>query len=83
MLEKTLRVTLVTKLCIILLIEGGFNAMNKIVYGVRMLTNARNHNQMPEEIFSQKNWMANDDTLCKTLFFNNARQAQVLAAIVW
>ena len=57
--------------------------MNKIVYGVRMLTNARNHNQMPEEIFSQKNWMANDDTLCKTLFFNNARQAQVLAAIVW
>jgi hypothetical protein len=34
--------------------EGDFNATNTIVYGVRMLTNARSHNQMPEEIFSKK-----------------------------
>ncbi len=40
MLEKTLRVTLVTKLRAILLMEGGFNATNKIVYGVRMVSNA-------------------------------------------
>jgi hypothetical protein len=55
MLEKTLGVTLVTKLCTLLLMEGDFNATNKIVYGVRMLQNARKHNQMPEEIFSKKN----------------------------
>ena len=54
MLEKTLGVTLVTKLRAILLMEGDFNTTNKIVYGVRMLQNARKHNQMPEEIFSKK-----------------------------
>ena len=37
---------------------------------------------MPEEIFSKKNRMADDGTLCKTLFFNIARQACVGAAIV-
>jgi hypothetical protein len=81
MLEKTLGVTLVTKLCAILLMEGDFNATNKIVYGVRMLQNARNHNLMPEEIFSKKNRMADDGTLCKTLFFDIARQACVPVAI--
>ncbi len=42
MLEKTLGVTLVTKLWAILLMEGNFNAANKIVYGrgcSRMLAN--------------------------------------------
>jgi hypothetical protein len=72
MLEKTLGVTLVTKLCAILLMEGDFNATNKIVYGVRMLQNARKHNQMPEEIFSKKKRMADNGVLCKTLFFNIA-----------
>ncbi len=54
MLEKTLGVTLVTKLWAILLMEGDFNAANKIVYGTRMLNNARKHWLMPEEIFSKK-----------------------------
>ena len=36
---------------------------------------------MPEEIFSKKNRMADDGTLCKTLFFDIARQAHVGAAI--
>jgi hypothetical protein len=66
MLEKTLGVTLVTKLRAILLMEGDFNATNKIVYGVRMMNNAQGHNLMPEEIFSEKNRMADDRTLCKT-----------------
>jgi hypothetical protein len=33
MLEKTLGVTLVTKLQAILLMEADFNATNKIIYG--------------------------------------------------
>jgi hypothetical protein len=37
MLEKTLEVTLVTKLCAILLMEGDVNAANKIVYRIQML----------------------------------------------
>ncbi len=56
-------------------LEGDFNATNKIVYGVRMLQNARIYNMMPEEIFSKKNRMADDGTLCKSLFFDIARQA--------
>jgi hypothetical protein len=36
---------------------------------------------MPEEIFSEKNWMANKGTLCKTLFYDITRQARVPAAI--
>ncbi len=37
---------------------------------------------MPEELFSKKNCMADNGTLCKTLFYNIARQARVAAAIV-
>jgi hypothetical protein len=75
MLEKTLGVTLVTKLRAILLMEGNFNAANKIVYGVRMMRNARGHHLMPKEIFSKKNKMADNGTLCKTLFHDITRQA--------
>ncbi len=75
MLEKTLGVTLVTKLCAILLMEGDFNAGNKMVYGVGMLKNARDHNMMPEEIFSKRDRMADDGTLCKTLFYDIMQQA--------
>jgi hypothetical protein len=46
-----------------------------------MLTNAQKHKLMSEEIFSEKNGMANDGTLCKTLFYDITRQARVPAAI--
>jgi hypothetical protein len=81
MLEKTLGVTLVSKLRAILLMEADFNATNKIVYGDRMMKNVCKYNQMPEEIFSEKNRMADDGTLCKTLFYDITRQARVLSAI--
>jgi hypothetical protein len=81
MLEKTLGVTLVTKLCAILLMEGDFNATNNIVYGSRMIQTARGHHHIPEEIFSKKNRMADDGTLCKMLFYDITRQARVPAAI--
>jgi hypothetical protein len=68
MLEKTLGVTLVTKLRAILLMEGDYNATNKIVYGDRMIKNVPEHHLMPEEIFSEKNCMADDGTLCKLYF---------------
>jgi hypothetical protein len=38
--RKTLGVTLVAKLHAILLMEGDYNAMNKIVYGSHMIKNA-------------------------------------------
>ncbi len=81
MLEKTIENTLVTKLRAILLMEADFNATNKIIYGSQTLKNTRVYKQMPEEIFSKKNCMANNRTLCKTLFYNIAWQARVAAAI--
>ncbi len=36
---------------------------------------------MSEEIFSEKNWMADNGTLCKTLLYDITRQARVPAAI--
>jgi hypothetical protein len=81
MLEKTLGVTLVTKLWAILLMEGNFNATNKIVYGTRMLENARKHQLMPDEIFCKRNRMADNGTLCKMLFYDITRQARAPAAI--
>ena len=61
--------------------EADFNATNKIVYGDRMMNNARKYNLMPEETFSEKNMMADNGTLCKTLVYDITQQAQVPAAI--
>jgi hypothetical protein len=52
--------------------EADFNAMNKEVYGVRMLNTARKYKLMPEEIFSEKNCTAHDGGLAKTLFYDIA-----------
>ncbi len=81
MLEKTLGVTLVMKLRAVLLMEAKFNATNKILYGNRMMNNARKYNLMPEETFSEKKRKADNGTLCKTLFYDITRQARVPAAI--
>jgi hypothetical protein len=81
MLEKTLGVTLVSKLQAILLTEADFNASNKIMYMVRMMKNVRDHHLMPEEIYSKKNQMADNGTLTKTLFYDVTRQARLPAAI--
>jgi hypothetical protein len=81
MIEKTLEVTLVSKLRAILLMEADFNASNKIMYRVRMMKNVCDHRLMPEEIYSKKNQIADDGTLTKTLFYDVTRQARVPAAI--
>jgi hypothetical protein len=81
MLEKTLGVTLVSKLCAILLMEADFNASNKIIDGVRMMKNAHNHQLMPEEVFSKRNRMADDGTLTKMLFYDVTHQARVPVVI--
>jgi hypothetical protein len=81
MLEKMFRVRLVSKLRAILLMEADFNAMNKEVYGVRMLDTARKYKLMPEEIFRKKNCTADNGGLAKTLFYDIAWQTQSPAAI--
>ena len=70
MLEKMFGYTIISKLHAILLMEANFNSANKMIYGVRMLDNARFHGIMMEEIFSERNRMADDGTLSKTLFYD-------------
>jgi hypothetical protein len=54
MLEKVMGVKLINKLRAILLMEADFNASNKIIFGERMMDNARKYKLMPEEIYSEK-----------------------------
>ena len=81
MLEKMFGMRLVSKLRAILLMEADFNVMNKEVYCVRMLDNARQYKLIPEEIFSEQNRTADDGGLAKTLFYDIARQTRTPAAI--
>jgi hypothetical protein len=80
-IEKTLGVTMVTKLKAILLMEADFNASNKIIYAVRMMGQARDHNLMSNEIYRKTNRITDNGMLTKTLFFDIAHQARTPAAI--
>ena len=74
MLEKIFGCYLVKKLRSILLMEADFNFANKMIYGGRMLDNVEKYNLMPEEIFSERNRMADDGNLAKVLFYDIVRQ---------
>jgi hypothetical protein len=74
MLEKMFGCALITKLRSILLMEVDFNAANIIVFGQCMLDQARNHNLIPEEIYSKTNRLAEDGTLTKVIFYDIVQQ---------
>jgi hypothetical protein len=50
--------------------EADFNVVNKTVYGIRMLKQARRNNLMPKEVFSEHNKMADDGTLTKVITYD-------------
>jgi hypothetical protein len=74
MLKKIFGYSLITKLRSILLMEADFNATNKTIYGIRMLANVRKYKLMPEEVYSERNRLADDGTLSKVLFYDIVRQ---------
>ncbi len=81
MLEKMFGCALITKLRSILLMEADFNATNKIIYGQRMLQQARQYKLIPEEIYSEWNRLKDDGTLAKILFFDIVRETRRSAGI--
>ena len=81
MLQKLFGCTLITKLRSILLMEADFNSANKQIYGIRMLGNARQYNLMPEEVYSERNRMADDGTLTKVIAYDIIRQTRRPAGI--
>ena len=80
-LEKMFGVILVSKLWAILLMEADFNAANNIVYVNQMLANARKYKLMPEDVFSERNRMADYGGLENILFYDIVRQLRVPAGI--
>jgi hypothetical protein len=72
---------IITKLRAILLMEADFNANNKLIFGKRMLDNARKYGLMAEEIYSEAGKTAEDGALAKELFYNIVRQCRLTAAI--
>jgi hypothetical protein len=48
--------------------EAHFNATNKAIFGVCMLANVRKYKLMPEEVYSERNHLADDGTLSMVLF---------------
>jgi uncharacterized protein (UPF0332 family) len=81
MLQKLFGCSLITKLRSILLMEADFNAANKLVFGIEMLQKARQHRLMSEEVFSERNKMADDGTLTKVLTYDIIRQMRRSAGI--
>jgi hypothetical protein len=81
MLEKIVGCALITKLRLILLMEGDFNAANKIAFGQRMIDNARKHNIVPEDVYSKKNRLADDGTLAKVILYDIVCQTHRPAGI--
>jgi hypothetical protein len=76
MLEKKFDCLLITKLRSILLMEADFNTTNKVIYGVHMLAKVRKYMLMPEEVYSERNYLADDGTLSKVLFYDIVQQLQ-------
>jgi len=81
MLQKLFRCSLITKLRAILLMEADLNCSTKTVFGIRMLDEARRQNLMPEEVFSERNKMADDGTLTKVLTYDIIRQTRQSAGL--
>ena len=61
--------------------EADFNGVNKTVYGIQMLEQARWNNLMPEEVFSERNKMADDGTLTKVITYDIIRQTRRSAGV--
>ncbi len=81
MLEKLRGCCRVSKLRSILLMEADVNAINKMIFGVRMLQTVREFNFMPGEIFSERNRTADDETLSKVVFYDLVRQSRRPAGV--
>ena len=73
--EKIFCCSLVSKLRVTLLLEATSNCAYKIIFGFRMMENARHHNLVPTEIYSERGRTADDGTLAKTLAFDVIRQS--------
>ncbi len=82
MLEKVVGVTLVNKLCAILLMEGDFNYMNKWIFGHEAINKVYHLSYVSGDQYSQKESTAKDAQMDNRLTMDISRQLrQPLAAM--
>ena len=82
MLEKVPGIALVNKLRAILLMEADFNFHNKLVFGVRMIAEARAKGLIPPEQFTDKQSTSEDGSFAKQLMAHLSRQKRQPMAII-
>jgi len=82
MLEKIAGISLVNKLRAILLMEADFNMHNKLLFGKRMLDNARANGIIPPEQYSEQQSTAEDGSWDKILQSDLSRQMRTPLAII-
>jgi hypothetical protein len=61
--------------------EADLNCSTKTVFGIQMLDKARKQNLMPEEVFFERNKMADDGTLTKVLTYDIIHQTRRSAGL--
>ena len=81
MIEKIPGCAQITKIRFILLMEADLNATNKEIYGIRMLNLVRRHGLIKEEVYSERNRLADNRTFAKVLFYDIVRQTRRPAGI--
>jgi hypothetical protein len=81
MIEKIPGCALITKIRSVLLMEADLNATNREIYGKRKLDLVRRHSLIPEEVYSERNRLADDRTFTKILFYDIVRQTRRPAGI--
>ena len=82
MLEKIAGLALVNKLQAILLMEADFNMHNKLIFGKRMMDEARASGVTPEEHYSEKDSTAEDGKFAGILMCDISRQQRRQMALV-
>jgi hypothetical protein len=81
MIEKIPGCALITKIRSILLMEADLIATNKEIFGIWMLELVRGLGLIPEEVYSERNRLADNGTLAKVLFYDIVRQMRRPAGI--
>lgn len=82
MLEKVVVITLVNKLRAVLFMVANFNFHNKLIFGDRMLTAAREAGLIPAEQYSERQSTVEDGTFDKVLQADISRQFRQRMGIV-
>eukprot|EP00956_Cyclotella_meneghiniana_P008545 scaffold11579_cov40-Cyclotella_meneghiniana.AAC.10 len=82
LLEKIAGVALVNKTRAILLMEGDYNMQNRVIFGDRMMSIAREHDLIPDDQYAEKESDGQDGAFMKKLVYDFSRLMKIVLGIV-